>query len=154
AFTSQERFSHHGAYWQLDNVLVEPQSVQRPHPPLWIAAGNPASIRQAAELHCGLLLDQFQSPTQIKDRIGVYRSIVEAQGRTFDPLMVAVARNVYVAEGAADREAALNLQVNVHRRMVELSQRVDRQNRSHILQYDTKPGGTEENALFGSVDEI
>jgi hypothetical protein len=41
--------------------------------------------------------------------------------------MVAVARNVYVAEGAADREAALN---------------------------DTKPGGTEENALFGSVDEI
>src|SRR5262249_58674741 len=65
AFTSHERFSHHGAYWQLDNVLVEPQSVQRPHPPLWMAAGNPASIRKAAEVHCRLLLGWFHSPTHV-----------------------------------------------------------------------------------------
>jgi alkanesulfonate monooxygenase SsuD/methylene tetrahydromethanopterin reductase-like flavin-dependent oxidoreductase (luciferase family) len=154
AFTSEERFSRHGTYWHFDHVLVEPRPVQRPHPPLWIAAGNPGSIRKVAELGCCLLLDQFQSPTQIKQRIALYRSVVEDQGRSFDPLMVAVARNVYVAEGAADREAALVRQIGVHRRMVQLSRRPDASNRSHILQYDTAPGSTEENALYGSADEI
>src|SRR5262245_21771765 len=154
AFTSQERFSHRGTYWHLDNVLVVPQPAQRPHPPLWIAAGNPRSIRKVAELGCNLLLDQFQSPAQIKERIALYRSVMEAQGRSFDPLMVAVARNVYVAEGAVDREAALVQQIKVHRRMVELSQRADASNRSHILQYDTAPGSTEENALYGSAEAI
>jgi len=154
AFTSKERFSHHGAYWHLDNVLVEPQPAQRPHPPLWIAAGNTRSIRKVADLGCNLLLDQFQSPAQIKERIALYRSVVEAHGRSFDPLMVAVARNVYVAEGAADREAAFVRQIAVHRRMVELSQRADASNRSHILQYDTAPGSTEESALYGSPEEI
>ena len=153
AFVSQERFSHHGTYWHFDNVLVEPQPVQRPHPPLWIAAGNPNSIRKVAELGCNLLLDQFQSPAQIKERIALYRSVVESQERSFDPRMVAVARNVYVAEGAADREAALVRQIAVHRRMVELSQRADASNRSHILQYDTTPGSTEESALYGSAEE-
>jgi alkanesulfonate monooxygenase SsuD/methylene tetrahydromethanopterin reductase-like flavin-dependent oxidoreductase (luciferase family) len=154
AFSSRERFSHHGTYWHFDNVLIEPQPVQRPHPPLWIAAGNLESIRKVAELGCNLLLDQFQSPAQIKERIALYRSVVEAQGRSFNPHMVAVARNVYVAEGVADREAALVRQIAVHRRMVKLSRRADASNRSHILQYDTKPGGTEESALYGSVEEI
>ena len=153
AFVSQERFSHHGTYWHFDNVLVEPQPVQRPHPPLWIAAGNPNSIRKVAEFGCNLLLDQFQSPAQIKERIALYRSVVESQERSFDPRMVAVARNVYVAEGSADREAALVRQIAVHRRMVELSQRADASNRSHILQYDTTPGSTEESALYGSAEE-
>src|SRR5262245_53816058 len=154
AFASKERFSHHGTYWRLDNVLVEPEPVQRPHPPLWIAAGNPGSIRKAAELGCNLLLDQFQSPAQIAERIALYRSVVEAQGRSFDPLMVAVARNVYVAEGLTDRDSALARQIEVHRRMVELSQRADASNRSHILQYSAAPGSTEEHALYGSPEQI
>jgi alkanesulfonate monooxygenase SsuD/methylene tetrahydromethanopterin reductase-like flavin-dependent oxidoreductase (luciferase family) len=154
AFSSNHRFSHHGTYWHFDNVLVEPQPAQRPHPPLWIAAGNPGSIRRAAELGCNLLLDQFQSPAQLKERIALYRSVVEAHGRSFNPFMVAVARNVYLAQGAADREAALIRQIAVHRRMVELSRRVGASNRSHILQYDTAPGSTEESALYGSAEEI
>jgi alkanesulfonate monooxygenase SsuD/methylene tetrahydromethanopterin reductase-like flavin-dependent oxidoreductase (luciferase family) len=154
AFTSKVRFSHHGTYWHLDNVLVEPQPAQHPHPPLWIAAGNSRSIRKVAELGCSLLLDQFQSAAQIKERIDFYRSVLEAQGRSFDPQMVAVARNVYVAEGAADREAALVRQIAIHRRMVELSHQSDASNRSHILQYDTAPGSTEERALYGSAEAI
>jgi alkanesulfonate monooxygenase SsuD/methylene tetrahydromethanopterin reductase-like flavin-dependent oxidoreductase (luciferase family) len=45
-------------------------------------------------------------------------------------------------------------QIAVHRRMVELSRRVGASNRSHILQYDTRPGSTEESALYGSAEEI
>jgi 2-iminoacetate synthase ThiH len=38
--------------------------------------------------------------------------------------------------------------------MVQLSQRADASNRSHILQYDATPGGTEESALYGPAEEI
>jgi alkanesulfonate monooxygenase SsuD/methylene tetrahydromethanopterin reductase-like flavin-dependent oxidoreductase (luciferase family) len=55
---------------------------------------------------------------------------------------------------AADREAALVRQIAVHRRMVELSRRADASNRSHILQYDATPGGTEKSAPYGSAQEI
>ncbi len=41
AWTSDGRFSHHGRRWHFDNVVVEPEPIQRPHPPLWLAAGSP-----------------------------------------------------------------------------------------------------------------
>jgi hypothetical protein len=59
-----------------------------------------------------------------------------------------------VAEGEADREAALARQIAVHRRMVALSQRAGAPGGSHILQYDTAPGSTEANLLFGPAEEI
>src|SRR5712671_1437812 len=35
SWTSDERFSHHGKYWNFENVIVEPPTAQKPHPPIW-----------------------------------------------------------------------------------------------------------------------
>ena len=43
AWTSEGRFTHHGKRWHYDNIVVEPEPLQRPHPPLWMAAGSPDS---------------------------------------------------------------------------------------------------------------
>src|SRR6266581_1909364 len=59
AWTSDERWSHRGKYWQFENVVVEPPTAQKPHPAIWMAAGSPGSIRQVAANGFGLLLDQF-----------------------------------------------------------------------------------------------
>ena len=48
AWTSEGRFSHHGKRWHYDNIVVEPEPLQRPHPPLWLAAGSHDSVRRAA----------------------------------------------------------------------------------------------------------
>ena len=154
AWTSETRFSHQGRFWQFEDILVEPPTRQKPHPPLWIAAGNPASIAKVAERGCNLLLDQFASPEQIRDRIGIFKAEVEARGRRYDPFEVAVARNVYVAKSAADKAEALERQARVHKRMVELSQRPDGANKSHILQYADRDGGAEANALYGTAEEL
>ncbi|HYE90015.1 MAG TPA: LLM class flavin-dependent oxidoreductase, partial [Terriglobales bacterium] len=42
-------FSFHGKYYDVDNAIVTPQPLQRPHPPLRIAALNPQSFLRAAE---------------------------------------------------------------------------------------------------------
>jgi alkanesulfonate monooxygenase SsuD/methylene tetrahydromethanopterin reductase-like flavin-dependent oxidoreductase (luciferase family) len=73
AWTSPGRFSHHGPRWRFENVVVEPRPVQQPHPPLWMAAGSPASIRRAARDGFHLLLDQI-APTELTlERASLYR---------------------------------------------------------------------------------
>ena len=106
AFTSRERFSHQGKFWQFDNIVVEPPPSQKPHPPFWVAAGSEASIRRAAQRGFNLILDQYASPEQLGQRIALYRTERRAQGLQ-GPGQVVVARQVYVANDRADAEAAL-----------------------------------------------
>ncbi|MBT6770676.1 MAG: LLM class flavin-dependent oxidoreductase, partial [Opitutales bacterium] len=32
AWTSEGRFSHHGRYWNFEDIVVEPRPIQQPHP--------------------------------------------------------------------------------------------------------------------------
>jgi alkanesulfonate monooxygenase SsuD/methylene tetrahydromethanopterin reductase-like flavin-dependent oxidoreductase (luciferase family) len=43
-------FSFHGTYYHVDNAVIRPRPLQEPHPPVRIAALNPASFTRAAEL--------------------------------------------------------------------------------------------------------
>jgi alkanesulfonate monooxygenase SsuD/methylene tetrahydromethanopterin reductase-like flavin-dependent oxidoreductase (luciferase family) len=154
AWTTTERFTHKGRFWQFDDVVVEPPPAQKPHPQLWMAAGSRDSIRRVAERGCNLLLDQFALPEVIGERIAQFRSDVEAHGRKFDPMSVALARDVYVARDEADKHAALQRNARTRQRTVEVSRRPDRSGGSHILAYADAPAGNEAAALYGDPDEI
>src|SRR5271163_3367441 len=80
SWTSEERFSHHGKFWHFEDIIVEPPAAQKPHPPIWMAAGNPVSIRKVAERGYGLMLDQFASPETILERFGIFKAAVEELG--------------------------------------------------------------------------
>jgi alkanesulfonate monooxygenase SsuD/methylene tetrahydromethanopterin reductase-like flavin-dependent oxidoreductase (luciferase family) len=67
---------------------------------------------------------------------------------------VAVARQLYVAKDKADTEAALKRQREYTQRTIASARRPDAAGGSHVLAYADKIGGTEENALFGTPDEI
>src|SRR5712691_7849350 len=58
SFVSDTPFSHRGRYWQYDNIVVEPPTAQRPHPPFWMGAGSERSVRQVAERGYNMLLGQ------------------------------------------------------------------------------------------------
>jgi alkanesulfonate monooxygenase SsuD/methylene tetrahydromethanopterin reductase-like flavin-dependent oxidoreductase (luciferase family) len=154
AWTSDRPFSHRGAYWRYDDIVVEPAPAQRPHPPLWMAAGSAGSIRKVAQRGANLLLDQFASPAQLGERIALYRDALAACGRAFDPLAVAVARDAYVATGEADLQQALQQQARVHGEMIRLSRFPDDRHRSHIMSYADTPAGTQANGLYGTPDQI
>ena len=77
AWTSEGRFSHHGKRWHYDNIVVEPEPLQRPHPPLWLAAGSHDSVRRAAREGYNLLLDQLAQVDQIIQRIAIFREECE-----------------------------------------------------------------------------
>ena len=153
ALSSDQPFSHRGRFWRFDDVLIEPPPHQRPHPPVWLAAGGARSIAEAARRGCNLLLDQFASPQQLGERIGLYRHELEAAGHAFDPMRVAVARNFWVAEDSADRDAAFERQAGVHQRLLGLSRGSESRPASHILAYDA-PGAREAHSLIGTPEQI
>ena len=154
AFTSRARFSHRGRFWHFEDIVVEPPPAQKPHPPFWVAAGSEQSIRRAAAYSFNLILDQYASPQQIGERIGIYKAERVLRGLPFDPLQVAVARQLYLAKDTADKQAALARQAAYTRRTVDVSRRPDRIGGSHVLAYADAAGGTEEHALYGTADEI
>ncbi len=154
AWTTRTRFSHHGKFWKFDDIVVEPPPAQHPHPPFWVAAGNPHSIARAAARGFNLILDQYASPAMLGERIAIFKAERESKGLIFNPMQVTVARQLYVAKDKADKEAALIKQAEYTKRTINVSRAPDAKPGSHVLAYADKAGATEENALFGTPDEI
>ena len=154
AWTLDTPWSHRGKYWQFDGVVVEPPTAQKPHPPLWMGAGSPGSIKKVAAHGYSLLLDQFASVEQIGERIALYRAEVEALGRTYDPMSVGVTRSVNVVRNSAELEQALETRLAGRRRIDRLAQRPDGQNHASALSYADTREAAEAGALYGTPDEI
>lgn len=154
SWLTRSRFSYRGHFWRFEDIVVEPPPAQQPHPPLWVAAGSAPSIRRAAARGFNLMLDQYASAEQIEERIALYRAERAARGLPFDPMQVAVARQLYVAKDRPEADAALARLARFTQRTVDVSRSPDSQAGSHVLAYADKAGATEEHALYGTPDEL
>jgi alkanesulfonate monooxygenase SsuD/methylene tetrahydromethanopterin reductase-like flavin-dependent oxidoreductase (luciferase family) len=137
------RFSHHGKRWHYDNIVVEPAPVQRPHPPLWLAAGSHDSIRRAAREGYNLLLDQLAQIDQITQRIAIFREECEKTGRPYHANMVATARPLQMIHDESEREAAYA----TRKRVVNVIGDLARDTLPDRIEDDTAP-------LLGTPDEV
>ena len=151
AWTSDVPWSHRGQYWQFDNVVVEPPTAQKPHPPLWMDAGSAASIRKVAALGFNLLLDQYASIEQIGERIAIFKTEVEARGRVFDPMNVGVTRSINIVTTPADLERAMANRVAGRRRIDRLATRPDGPGSNRAQLSDAEICAS---ALYGTPDEV
>ena len=143
AWTTEGRFSHQGGRWQYKDIVVEPEPIQRPHPPIWMAGGSPESITRVATSDFNLLLDQVGSMALTFDRLRTYLDTQEKHGRARDAGRVAVARAVHIVRTASEKRKALERRA---------------ENLKNIGELARKPGSTEalvdDGALIGSPDEI
>jgi alkanesulfonate monooxygenase SsuD/methylene tetrahydromethanopterin reductase-like flavin-dependent oxidoreductase (luciferase family) len=155
SWTSKQRFSHHGKYWQFEDIIVEPPTAQKPHPPIWMGAGSPDSIRQVAARGYNLLLDQFASFEVVAERIAIFKTAVEARGRVFDPMEVGVARAYFVAKDQVDKDAAVERRLEAQRRLAAISNPTDgTKSKASIMAFSDTREASEESALYGTPDEI
>jgi len=154
SWTSDTRFSHHGKHWHFENIIVEPPTAQRPHPPIWMAAGSPNSIKMVAECGFRLMLDQFASTATIVERLNLFKAEVEKRGRLFDPMNVAVCRAFYVAKDAEDKGLAVENRLAAQRRMSNLATAQGQKNSSSMMTFADTREASEESSLYGTPDEI
>jgi alkanesulfonate monooxygenase SsuD/methylene tetrahydromethanopterin reductase-like flavin-dependent oxidoreductase (luciferase family) len=150
SWTSDEPWSHRGKYWQFEDVVVEPPTAQKPHPPLWMGAGSPESIKKVAAAGYNLLLDQFAPIEEIGERIALFKAEVEKQGRTFDPMSVGVTRSINVVETPAERQKAFENRIAARRRIDRLTIRPDAANQKRLLSDEAICAS----AFYGTPDEI
>ncbi len=154
AFVAEERFSWHSERWDFEDIVVEPSPVQRPHPPLWLAAGRPDSLRKAAGDGYSLLLDQFATFEVALERFHIYRDAVEAAGRVFDPMTVALARAVDIIDSEDERDDAIARRIDALERMNRLARTADGSYVSSMASDPDLRKAAERGALIGTPDEI
>jgi alkanesulfonate monooxygenase SsuD/methylene tetrahydromethanopterin reductase-like flavin-dependent oxidoreductase (luciferase family) len=155
AFTSNTPFSHKGRYWQFDNVVVEPPPATRPHPALWMGAGSDRSVRQVAERGYGMLLGQHDLAADVIRWVGLYKAAIEAKGRQYNPMQVAVARAVHFADTPEELESAYVRRFQGHLRINRLAERPG-DDRARFAEHDEAAirRHCDETAIFGTPDDI
>jgi alkanesulfonate monooxygenase SsuD/methylene tetrahydromethanopterin reductase-like flavin-dependent oxidoreductase (luciferase family) len=145
AWTSDNPWSHKGNYWQYDDIVVEPPSVQKPHPKLWMGAGSPRSITQVADYGFNMLLGQFDSFETIVEEVNLFKSLVEAKGEAFEPMRVGVARSVNIVDTKAEYDLAIDARMAGRRRTQNLAQRPDFEDTREIAELGT---------IYGTPDQV
>jgi alkanesulfonate monooxygenase SsuD/methylene tetrahydromethanopterin reductase-like flavin-dependent oxidoreductase (luciferase family) len=154
SWTSNPRFSFEGQFWQFDDIVVEPPTIQLPHPPFWQGAGHAESIRKVAARGHNLLLDQFASIDETINRFNTYKAAILANGFSFHPSQVGVARAFFIADTPEEKNAAVERRMTAQRRLHAISQRPDGNNTASIMAFSDTREASEESALYGTPDEI
>lgn len=155
AWTSNERFSHKGKFWTFNDVVVEPPPFRKPHPVVWMGAGNERSIRDVASRGFNLLLGQYSSPAEVAQNIAIFRDAVTAKGEPWDAMRVGVTRAFFVTEDAREREQALERRLANRLRQLKLATTPDGRVLGGPDRADGDPVEVNLNsAMYGTPDEI
>ena len=114
---TEDPFAHEGRFVSVPARGILPKPVQKPHPPIWMAATSPPSWEIAGRNGIGILgLTLFVSVPQLADRVAVYRKalrdakpvgrLVNDKAGAFTIVHVAESHEAALANHGAD--AAIN----------------------------------------------
>ena len=75
-----EPYSHDGRFFSMPERNVLPKPYIKPHPPMWVAAGNPSTFEKAAQMGLGVLCFTGGSPEKMAPLVELYKkNIVRAE---------------------------------------------------------------------------
>ncbi len=70
---TNERLTHRGSYFSFEDVEVLPKPLQRPHPPMWVAAGSADAVQWAAAQGYSVLTGPHSTFAEAGEHWEVYR---------------------------------------------------------------------------------
>jgi alkanesulfonate monooxygenase SsuD/methylene tetrahydromethanopterin reductase-like flavin-dependent oxidoreductase (luciferase family) len=154
AWTADERWSHQGEVWRFENVVVEPEPVQTPRPPVWVGAGSEPSIVRAADNGFNVLLDQIGSFEKTGERVAMYSDRVAELGRSFSPYDVAVTRSIHIVDGPAERKRAIEARGAMMSKLAALANAGGTPKTAMAAAFSSDiEQATENGSIIGDVDE-
>ena len=89
-------------YFSMPCCNLVPKSVQKPHPPMWVACSQRESIRLAARLGIGALTFAFVDPLEAREWVDEYYSIIKSEQCV--PIGHAVKANICMASSFSCHE--------------------------------------------------
>jgi len=94
----------HGKYFQLPKSIIQPKPVQKPHPPIYLAAFAPEALKRTARLADGWM-PVGMNPDQVKGTMSQIRDMAKDSGRNPTELKVILRENLSITQqpGGKDR---------------------------------------------------
>ena len=87
------------------NVTATCRPVQKPHPPIWIAANSDAAVRRAARIGDSLFINPHATMPVITGQMALYRAELARHGKPF-PTVLPYLREIYCAK---DKRTAVEM---------------------------------------------
>jgi alkanesulfonate monooxygenase SsuD/methylene tetrahydromethanopterin reductase-like flavin-dependent oxidoreductase (luciferase family) len=100
---TEDEVSCEGEHFRLDRARMTLKPVQRPRPPIWIAASSTAGIKRAARLGDAWTIAGHATLATLKHQVRFYRNILQALGKPF-PEDFPLSKELFIAP---DRRTAL-----------------------------------------------
>ncbi len=89
---TDERLHFAGRHYRFDGVEILPKPMQRPHPPVWMAASSEGAIDWAAERGFSILMDPHSSAAEIGHKRHRYSEKLAGAGHSIAGREIPVAR--------------------------------------------------------------
>ena len=99
---TEDEVEFQGKYFQVPRVKPATRPVQKPHPPIWVAANNDNAIRRAARWGYPWLVNPHATLPIVARQIQLYHEALDRAGQPA-PQILPMMRELYVAQ---DRESA------------------------------------------------
>ncbi len=109
---ASNEYSFNGEHFSLPPRNVLPKPYSDPHPPMWVAAGNPGTFEKAARLGLGVLCFTTGSPETLKPLIDVYKKNIEKAepvGEYVNDNIMVTSQMLCLEDGQRARDIACNI---------------------------------------------
>jgi alkanesulfonate monooxygenase SsuD/methylene tetrahydromethanopterin reductase-like flavin-dependent oxidoreductase (luciferase family) len=102
---TEERFTYKGQHFAFDGIELLPKPLQRPHPPVWMAATSEPAIDWAASRGFSILMDPHASMKELGAKRRRYRDKLAEAGFSDAGRDIPMARLLALASTQAEAEA-------------------------------------------------
>ncbi|HCK65691.1 MAG TPA: LLM class F420-dependent oxidoreductase [Anaerolineae bacterium] len=94
---TQERATYHGKYFHVENAILEPKPIQKPHPPILIGGGGEQlTLRTVARV--GDMCNFIGAPDEVKKKFEVLNQHCVKEGRAYNDIERTVLCNLLIAK--------------------------------------------------------
>ena len=94
---TEDHVSFVGKELQIEDVTVDPKPLQKPRPPIWIAANSDAAVERAARIGDDWIIGPHSAIDELERQVNLFRKVRSAAGKTGTPTLPII-RETFVAK--------------------------------------------------------
>jgi alkanesulfonate monooxygenase SsuD/methylene tetrahydromethanopterin reductase-like flavin-dependent oxidoreductase (luciferase family) len=118
---AEEYPGHEGRFFSMPARNVLPKPYSNPHPPMWVAAGNPSTFEKAARMGLGVLCFTIGGADSVKPLIELYKKEIEYAepvGDFVNDNVMVTTQLLCLEDGARVRHIATDMGMGYHRSLL------------------------------------
>jgi alkanesulfonate monooxygenase SsuD/methylene tetrahydromethanopterin reductase-like flavin-dependent oxidoreductase (luciferase family) len=94
---TEDHVTFEGKEFQIRDVTVDPKPLQKPRPPIWIAANSDAAVERAARIGDGWIIGPHSAIEELERQVDLFRKSWSGAGKSQKPDMPII-RETFVAK--------------------------------------------------------